>query len=94
MPHAVDGNAMIYGGVAEEDGTLSVARRYEEEDTRVAIEWVERRPSRSRASETATGTDADASASSSGFGARLIDAGIRLELNDTIERSQDEAEQT
>lgn len=91
--HELATNAMKYGGVAEEDGTLSVAWRYEEDGARIAIEWVERRPTRSPPEQTAggTGTDAQpgdaAGASASGFGTRLIDASVRLELNGTIERA-------
>lgn len=93
--HELATNAMKYGGVAEEDGTLSVVWRHEDGGERVAIEWLERRPtaSRSAGSENGTGTDTNTedekSAPSSGFGTRLIDASIRLELNGTIERSFD-----
>tara|TARA_E500000305_G_scaffold14367_1_gene10009 strand:- start:12588 stop:14393 length:1806 start_codon:yes stop_codon:yes gene_type:complete len=93
--HELATNAMKYGGVAEEDGTLSVAWRHENDGERVAIEWVEYRPSGSSTAGSETESDVDTnadnggSAPSSGFGTRLIDASIRLELNGTIERSFD-----
>lgn len=91
--HELATNAMKYGGVAEEDGTLSVAWRHEENGDRVVIDWVERRPSASCSVEAETGANTDTntedegSAPSAGFGTRLIDASIRLELNGTIKRS-------
>ncbi|MEO9902129.1 CHASE domain-containing protein [Nisaea sp.] len=89
--HELATNAMKYGGLAEQDGTLSVAWRHEDDGDHLAIDWVERRPSGSSITDTASEVDANAdnggSAPSSGFGTRLIDASIRLELNGTIERS-------
>lgn len=88
--HELATNAMKYGGVAEEGGTLSVTWQYEEDGNRVAIEWVEKRPPDTgeaiMADETSLSED---SPPSSGFGTRLIDASIRLELNGTIKRTFD-----
>lgn len=89
--HELATNAMKYGGVAEQDGTLSVAWRHTDDGDQIVIEWIERRPSGSSTTDTASGgeanTDDGGSSPSSGFGTRLIDASIRLELNGTIERS-------
>lgn len=89
--HELATNAMKYGGVAERDGTLSVVWRREKDDDRVIIEWIERRSSGSDTADTSSGADANAddggSVPSPGFGSRLIDASIRLELSGVIERS-------
>ena len=94
--HELATNAMKYGGVAEQDGTLSVTWRHEEDGDRITIDWVERRPSGTSSAEPKNGAGTspgeESSTPSSGFGTRLIDASIRLELNGSIERSFDAGE--
>ena len=87
---------MKYGGVAEEGGTLSVTWQHAGDGDQIIIDWVERRPSGASSAEPESGADTppgeESSTPSSGFGTRLIDASIRLELNGSIERSFDASE--
>lgn len=81
--HELATNALKYGGVAERDGSLVVKWEVQDEGRHFSLEWLENRPG---AAAEDTPKDGEAEAPRKGFGTRLIDASIRLELNGTINR--------
>lgn len=81
--HELATNALKYGGVSGGDGQLSVRWELVRDGEHLELEWVEERPS---AVPDDGPADLSGNGGRKGFGTRLIDASIKLELGGTIER--------
>ncbi|MBO6561012.1 MAG: CHASE domain-containing protein [Nisaea sp.] len=81
--HELATNALKYGGVSGPGGSLKVSWELINDGDHLSLEWIEERP------EAAPDAEPDVAESTGrkGFGTRLIDASIKLELGGTIERA-------
>lgn len=81
--HELATNALKYGGVSNGEGRLVVNWDLVGDGEHLSLEWLEERPVGPDDRDPA---EATVTSERKGFGTRLIDASIRLELGGTIER--------